>query len=293
LTGIIRKFIILGCFQDIVINMLLMNEFGCYKWFLGFVVFFILVGLMREQIVRFLLYPAPSIKVPSRPPEPLMNMTVLVSEKLQIQCWYCLNDTHQPWLIFFHGNGENLQTIWLAGIFDNFEKLGINYLAVEYPGYGNSIGTAQEKFLLESAQAVVEKVQTEFHPESIVLFGWSLGAAVAIQTADNHPPNLNGLILASPWLSLKAIAKEHYPDWLVNLLLTEKYDSFAIASQIALPVLVIHGSRDEIIPVQHGRRLSQQFPRLIQMLEIPQAHHGDLLAYPQVWQSIAEFILAF
>lgn len=248
---------------------------------------------MRDQIVRLLLYPAPSIKVPSFPPNPMKNMTITVSEKLQIQCWYRVADNHQPWIIFFHGNGENLQTLWLVRIFEEFDKLGANYLAVEYPGYGNSSGSAQEKTLLESAQAVVKKIQSEFQPQSIVLFGWSLGAAVAVQIAINPTTRISGLILASPWLSLEAIAKEHYPDWMVNLLLTERYDSFAVASQISIPVLVIHGSRDEIIPVKHGRELSQRFPGLFQFLEIPRAHHGDLLAFPQTWQTISEFILTF
>ncbi|OGB68748.1 MAG: hypothetical protein A2Y94_07225 [Caldithrix sp. RBG_13_44_9] len=273
--------------------MFYMQKLGRYKWLLSLILLFVLVILMREQIVRFLLYPAPSIQVPHIPPEPLQNLTVSVSEDLQIQCWYHLIDNNHPWIIFFHGNGENLQTLWLAGMFREFEKLGANYLAVEYPGYGNSSGSARENTLLESAQAVVKKIQSEFQPQSIVLFGWSLGAAVAIQTAVNPTTRISGLILASPWLSLEAIAKEHYPDWMVNFLLTERYDSFAIAARVSIPVLIIHGSRDEIIPVQHGRQLSQQFPGLFQFLEIPRAHHGDLLAFPQTWQTISEFILNF
>ena len=272
--------------------MFLRHKFDCYKWFLAFIIFFIMAKLMREQIVRFLLYPAPSIKVPLHPSEPLENMTVSVSERLQVQCWYRLIDTQQSWIIFFHGNGENLQTIWLAGIFEDFEKLGCNCLAIEYPGYGNSSGTAQEKLIIESAQAVVEKVKSEFQADSIVLFGWSLGAAVAVQTAASNASEIIGLILASPWLSLEAVAKERYPDWLVNLLLIEKYDSFNLASKISVPVLVIHGSNDEIIPVQHGRQLSKQIPNLYQFVEIPLAHHGDLLAYQGVWQTVAEFMAA-
>jgi hypothetical protein len=166
---------------------------------------------MRDQIVRFLLYPAPAIKVPLKPPEPLTNFTVSVSDKLQIQCWYRITDVHQPWIIFFHGNGENLQTLWLAGMFEEFEELGVSYLAVEYPGYGNSSGSAREKTLLKTAQVVIEKVQSEFQAQSIILFGWSLGAAVAVQTATNSANGISGLILASPWLSLKRSPKSTIP----------------------------------------------------------------------------------
>ena len=263
------------------------------KWFLIVTVILLVIVFMRDRIVRFMLYPAPSIKVPSFPPDPLEDMTVSVMDRVEIHCWYRVKNSQLPWIIFYHGNGENLQTLWLAGMFEEFEKLDTNYLAVEYPGYGNSSGSAQEKTLLQSAQVVVEKIQNEFKPKSIVLFGWSLGAAVAVQTAVKPTSGISSLILASPWRSLEAIAKEHYPDWMVSLLLTEQYDSFTMAPQISIPVLVIHGSRDEIIPVQHGRQLSQQFSKLWQFLEIPQAHHGDLLAFPQTWQSISDFILNF
>lgn len=246
---------------------------------------------MREKITQFMLYPAPAIQVPHDPPLPLHNMIVSVSNNLQLQCWYHYQQNSQPWLIYFHGNGENLQTLWLSGIFKEFEKLGVNYLAMEYPGYGNCRGNPNEKSLLQGARAVLEKVQTDFHARSIILFGWSLGAAVAVQTAVNKSTSLKGLILASPWWSLAAIAREHYPNWLVHTFLTEKYESFAVAPLVDVPVLIIHGSKDEIIPVHHGRQLSKKFSHLFQIIEIPQAHHGDLLSFSQVWETIQTFII--
>ncbi len=261
------------------------------KWAMVFVFLFILVVLMREKITQFLLYPAPAIQVPQNPPSPLLPMMVSVSNNIQVQCWYHYRQNSQPWLIYFHGNGENLQTLWLSGIFKEFEKLGVNYLAMEYPGYGNNRGNPNEKSLLQSARVVMEKVQTDFHAEKIILFGWSLGAAVAIQTAINQSTSLKGLILASPWWSLEAVAKEHYPNWLVNLFLTERYESFSVAPLIDMPVLIIHGSKDEIIPIQHGQRLSTKFSHLFQMMEIPQAHHGDLLSFSTVWETLSAFIL--
>lgn len=260
------------------------------EWVLIFIFLFLLVVLMREKITQFLLYPAPAIQVPHNPPLPLLNLMVSVSDHEQLQCWYRYQQNAQPWLIYFHGNGENLQTLWLSGIFKEFEKLGVNYLVMEYPGYGNNRGNQNEKSLLQSARIVVEKVQNNFQAEKIILFGWSLGAAVAVQTAINKSPSLKGLILASPWWSLEAVAKEHYPDWLVNLFLTEKYESFSVAPLLDIPVLIIHGSRDEIIPVQHGQRLSTKFSHLFQMVEIPQAHHGDLFSFSSVWEIMAAFI---
>lgn len=245
---------------------------------------------MREKITQLLLYPAPAIQVPHDPPLPLLNMMVSVSDNVQVQCWYQEQQKSRPWVIYFHGNGENLHTLWLSGIFNEFTKLGVNYLAMEYPGYGNSCGNPNEKSILQSARIVIEKIHTEFHSEKIILFGWSLGAAVAIQTALNTSDFVKGLILASPWWSLEAAAKAHYPDWVVNLFLAERYESFSVAPLINMPVLIIHGSRDEIIPVEQGQRLGTKFPHFFRMVEIPQAHHGDLLSFSRVWETIAEFI---
>ena len=127
------------------------------------------------------------------------------------------------------------------------------------------------------------------HPDRPrVVCGWSLGAAVAFYLASKHE-SVDGLIAISAWTSLRDVAAIHFPNWLVGLALRESYDSVAIAGQIQQPTLLIHGTRDPIIPVEQGRRLAAAVPDA-DWLEQESAGHNDLLSYPDVWQAIRLFV---
>jgi pimeloyl-ACP methyl ester carboxylesterase len=89
---------------------------------------------------------------------------------------------------------------------------------------------------------------------------------------------------------LPDVARDHFPGWLVGLVLEEKYNSIAAVKNINCPVLLMHGSRDQIIPAEQGRQLAASFPAPPHFIEIPSADHNSLMASPEVWQSIKAFI---
>lgn len=243
-----------------------------------------------DGLVGRMTYPAPRFEVPSPPPSPLEEAPLILGDGTRISAWFFSAADARMGLIFFHGNGENLGTMLHVNLFERLQELQVSFLAVDYPGYGNSQGTPSEKTLLETAQKCVDWMHQESPDRKIVVCGWSLGAAVAIQTAAANPDRVNGVIALSAWTSLPAVAAEHYPGFLVRWLLDEKYDSISAAQDIKLPVLLIHGIQDRVIPISHGRRLAMGFPTSPRWLEIPQADHSTLLAFDQVWKEIDDFI---
>jgi pimeloyl-ACP methyl ester carboxylesterase len=178
----------------------------------------------------------------------------------------------------------------LSGLFQELDKLGINYLALDYPGYGRSGGSPSESSLIASAEAAILWLKKYHRHSPLVLCGWSLGASVATLVTAAKPELISGLVLLSPWESLPAIAREHYPNWMVSRLLHEEYNSMAAAKNVQIPVLICHGSNDKTIPVSHAQNLSKEFPFIAKFLEIPTASHNDLLAYPEVWKTIGVYL---
>ncbi len=139
--------------------------------------------------VRQLIYPAPPFAVPSPPPLPIKEVILSLSSRQSISAWLLEASDSSPTtpvIVYFHGNGENLQTMQLAGLYDEFHSLKVHFLAIDYPGYGRSEGKPSEAHNLEAASAAFQWIRQKYPQNPVIVCGWSLGAGVAIQTAAKH-----------------------------------------------------------------------------------------------------------
>ncbi len=190
----------------------------------------------------------------------------------------------QKLIVFFHGNGE------VAADYDDlapfFLQTGASLLVMDYRGYGWSGGKPLGSSLLPDAEASFKGLTTIFVAHDIsadtalYMMGRSLGSAPAVHLAYTFPDAFKGLILDS--------AFAHTPSLMRTLgiptaLLQNIRDPFANEQKIAsvpLPLLVIHGERDSLIPVEHGQRLHDASPAAKKiLLRVPRAGHNDILAH--------------
>lgn len=260
---------------------------------------FFLGPRMLELLARKMLYPAPLARLPSPPPAPLLEVRLQPSPAgPDVVAW---GFDHPPpenpaaerdraAVVFFHGNGENLATMLYAGLFDDLERLGVHFLAVEYPGYGPNRGKPAEASLVAAGLAGLEWLAERYPASPKVVLGWSLGAAVAVQVARRSEWPVDRLALLSAWDDLPALASAHFPRWLVALGLSDRYDSVAAAAEIVAPTLLVHGTADTIIPLEHGERLHAAFTNGAELIEVPGAGHNDLLSRPEVWRELRRFL---
>lgn len=187
-------------------------------------------------------------------------------------------------LVFFHGNGENLETLHRMGFLDELEARAREVLVLEYPGYGRSGGVAGEESLAAAGRAALEHARRRNPERPLVVMGWSLGAAVAVDSAARV--EVDGLALYSPWSSLPAVARTHFPDLLVRWLVRERWDSLASAARITAPAVVVHGGRDRLIPPEHGRSVAAALSGPVEHRTVARAGHNDLFADPQAWSML-------
>gem|GEM_PF-1042410 len=256
--------------------------------------------LMLDPLIRSMIYPVPAVPVPPVPPAPLKAVHLELAEGGGVMAWLLeapeSATERSPLVLFFHGNGENLETMRMAGTFQAFHRMGVAVLAVEYPGYGNNPGIPSEPALHASADAALGWARGRHPDRPPVAVGWSLGAAVAVALAARAEQNgeaLAGLVALSPWTSLEDVAKRHFPGLLVGLALSERYDSLSLTREIRgleLPTLVAHGAHDQIIPLDHGRRIAEALGSSTHWIEVEHAGHNDLLAGAEVWEALATFL---
>jgi uncharacterized protein len=156
-------------------------------------------------------------------------------------------------VLVFNGNAGNLA--YRAGLATGLRARGMNVLLFDYRGYGESTGTPTEEGLAADSRAARAWLQEQ--PEArhtpLVYFGESLGAAVAVELAAAMPPA--GLVLRSPFTSMTDIGRLHYPLLPVRWLLRDRYPSIDRIAGIRVPLLVIAGDRDRVIPIENTRRL--------------------------------------
>ncbi|MFP3873392.1 MAG: alpha/beta hydrolase [Thiohalophilus sp.] len=189
--------------------------------------------------------------------------------------WWVEHPQPRGTILFFHGNAGNishrLQTLRL------FHELGYRSLIIDYRGYGQSGGKPSEPGLYADAEAAWRYLREtrQLAPGEIILSGRSLGAAVALYLAEQHPPR--ALILESAFTSVPDMAAVHY-GWLpVRWLSRYQFDNRQRIAGLDCPVLIVHAREDEIAPYTQGRELYRLAPQPKQWLALTGGHNDAQL----------------
>lgn len=187
-------------------------------------------------------------------------------------------------LVFFlHGNAGNLQT-WSTNI-DFYRRVNYDLFMLDYRGFGKSTGTIESEAQLHAdVKAAWNQVAPRYAGKKIIVYGRSLGTGLAAKLAGDVQPALT--VLVSPFLSLKAMADEHYP-WLPAFLNRYPMRSDEQLAAINAPVLIIHGDRDTLIPISHAERL-RQTRAATEYQVIAGAAHNDIHQFPAYLDALAE-----
>jgi hypothetical protein len=194
--------------------------------------------------------------------------------------------TPAPAVIYFGGNAEEVS--WTLA--DRRWPAEWTVVALNYRGYGTSEGKPGERELDADGLAIFDAVARleGVDRERIVVFGRSLGTAVAVHVAARRP--VAGAVLVSPYDSLAAVGRHHYP-WLpVSLLLRHRFDATADARASATPLLVIVGEDDAIVPVERSRALYDAWAGPKAWHAVPSGDHNGIGAEGGFWDAIARFL---
>jgi uncharacterized protein len=180
-------------------------------------------------------------------------------------------------LLFFHGNAGNAaDRLERARILNR--RLRLDVFLVDYRGYGRSTGSPSEDGLYRDARAVYAAARERgFPPRRIVVFGESLGAAVAVELAADARTPCGALVLETPFLSVPAMARVHYP-LVPRFLVRSRFDSGARIGSVHVPKLFFVAARDEIAPPAQGRALFERAAPPKTLFLIPNAGHNDTYA---------------
>jgi len=199
------------------------------------------------------------------------EITLSPADGERVIAWHVPPREGRPVIVYFHGNGGNLGH--RVTRFRALAEAGYGILALSYRGYGGSSGRPTESGIMLDAAAVYEEAMRRY-PGRLVLWGESLGTAVAVAVAAGH--EVEAVVLEAPFTSTLAIAASRYPFLPVAWMMKDQYRSDLMVARIRAPVLVMHGENDDIVPIRHGEALYAAITAPKRFVRFPAGGHVDL-----------------
>jgi uncharacterized protein len=200
------------------------------------------------------------------------EVTLDTADGERVIAWHIPPRGDQPVILYFQGNGGALR--YRVDRYRALTQDGSGLVALSYRGYGGSSGRPSEAGLIEDARATYGFAAKRYPEARLVLWGESLGTGVAIALAAEK--KVARLVLEAPFLSGVSIAASVYPFVPVRWLMKDQFRSDLRIRDVTAPVLVVHGDRDNVIPIEWGERLYALIVGPKRFLRIPGAGHEDL-----------------
>jgi pimeloyl-ACP methyl ester carboxylesterase len=217
------------------------------------------------------------------------DVTIDTADGESLKAWYGVaSKPAAPVIVYLHGNagtlGERVERFRL------FHREGYGVLAISWRGFGGSTGSPAEAGLMADGRGTISFLEGRSVPASqIVLFGESLGSGVAVQLAVDTATRPAAMVLDSPFTSTADMARLRYWFLPVGLLMKDQFRSDLIAPKVAVPVMVLHGTEDQVTPFRFGKALSEMFAGPAELLALEGAPHvADLT--PKSWSAIKAFL---
>ncbi len=200
------------------------------------------------------------------------EVIVRTSDGISIHGWFVPHESPRATLLYLHGNAGNIsgrvESIHLL------HTLGLSVYIIDYRGYGKSTGKPSEKGTYRDAEAAWNYLteQREIPSDQIIIYGRSLGGAVAIWLAAHHTPR--ALMVGSTFSTIRDIAEDLFPGFPARILSRIHYNSKKYIRQVRCPVLIMHSREDDLIPFRHGKELYETAHEPKSFLEL-RGGHGE------------------
>jgi fermentation-respiration switch protein FrsA (DUF1100 family) len=236
------------------------------------------VVLLVYTVQRSMMYPSPDAarRSPADAGFPQAQEVLLDRpDGAKVILWHVPPRDGKKVVLFFHGNGEVLT--WRVPRFREIVADGTGLVALSFRGYGGSTGAQSEATLIDDGAAAYAFAAERYATDRIVPWGYSLGSGVAVAVAAKHP--VDRLVLEAPYSSTVDIAAAAFPFLPVRWLMKDTFRSDLRIAQVKVPLLVLHGARDRVVPMYFGERLYALANEPKRLVRFPDAGHTDLDAY--------------
>jgi uncharacterized protein len=189
-------------------------------------------------------------------------------------------------IFYFHGNAGAMDS-W-GEVNETFSRYGYDLFIFDYRGYGKSTGPLSEEALHRDGKFLYDHLLTKYPENKIVVYGRSLGTGFATKVASLTNPKM--LILETPYSSFQSVSKHYFPFLPVSVILRYKIRTDKWITSVKAPVLIFHGTADEVVPYNESVKLSRLIKKDDVFVSIPDGTHSDLIHYPAMTDMLTKVL---
>jgi uncharacterized protein len=232
-----------------------------------------MAGVLYFRQRSMMYFPDPAHTTPAQAGLPeATEVTLTTSDGEHSIAWHVPPRDNKPVIVYFHGNGGALR--YRAERFRKLVHAGVGLVALEYRGFGGNAGSPTEGGLIADGEAAYAFAAAHYPTQQIVLWGESLGTAIAVTLAAEKP--VGRVILEAPFTSAAAVAASRYWYMPVRLLMKDQYRSDEVIGKVTAPVLILHGMHDRTVPFAMGERMFELTNAPRHIVRFIDGDHEDL-----------------
>lgn len=261
-----------------------------WKWIKIIAIIYIVLGIALYFLQdKFLFHPkklAADHTFQFNQPFREVNLPVTEEKNLNIIQFTVPDSVRKGIVLYFHGNRNNIERY--AQYAPHFTRNHFEVWMMDYPGYGKSTGKLTEKDIYADATLLYKMVKSKIHPDSIIIYGKSLGTGVATYLASRT--DCKKLILETPYASIDDLVGNYAFMYPVSEMVKYHFPVKEYLDQVTMPVYLLHGTKDEVVSFSHSKKLKKMYPDKIDLTGIEKGKHNNLADFPQFQQKLDSII---
>ncbi|MFC7357292.1 alpha/beta hydrolase [Jejudonia soesokkakensis] len=214
---------------------------------------------------------------------PFTEFNLITTDGATLNALHFTTKNPKGLILYFHGNAGSLER-WGA-IASYFTKFEYDVIVMDYRTFGKSTGTLSEALLYEDSQLFYDYAKKHFSEDNIIVYGRSLGTALATFVASKNTPKQ--LLLETPFNNLTSVAQKRFFNLPLNFLMRYKFPSDELIKKVKCPITIIHGTSDSVVPYELGKKLSEEIPKeQLTFITITGGEHKNLIEFSAYGKAI-------
>ena len=256
------------------------------KWLKITIVIYCTIGIILYYLQDYILFHPVQLN-PKSPynfslPHKEVNIPYSNTSNINIVQFLVPDSSVNGVVLYFHGNKKNIS--WYSKFAPQFTRNHYEVWMIDYPGYGKSTGDLSEQRLYDWALTLYKLARARFSPDSIVIYGKSMGTGIASQLATIR--DCRHLVLETPYYSLPSIIDDYLPIYPINTMIQYRFPTWKYLKDVTAPVTIFHGTSDWVIPYRNSKRLIPYLKPNDEYVTVEAASHNNLFDFPLVTQNL-------